>query len=96
MSKRKARDLVADLELAFVYRCPGCNAENFVRSVIKEFSAEEQIELNEDFDETPQTGDWVTFPDEVTCKHCHATFPADHSPDSPQVDDRSISDEDEI
>jgi rubredoxin len=64
------------LDLAYVWECPTCGYEQFARSVFKEFSPEEQAEIQADEGFRPLPGHWVTHPDEVTCEECSAVFRA--------------------
>jgi transcription elongation factor Elf1 len=65
-----------EVRLAFSFDCPECGQENFVRSVLHEFSPDEQRELAEDIGEKPQTGSWITHPEQVICGNCKAEFRA--------------------
>ena len=65
-----------EVALAFVYICPDCGRENFVRSVLHEFTREEQLEYQKELGQTPQTGSWATHPDQVVCENCGADFRA--------------------
>ena len=66
----------AEVQLAFVFECPDCGAECFVRSVLHEFAPEESAALTEELGERPQTGGWVTHPEEVRCGRCGGEFRA--------------------
>lgn len=64
-----------ELHLAYAWDCDECGRENFERAIIAEFSPEEWDEMRaEGID--PRTGNWVTNPDEVTCRACGAVFKA--------------------
>jgi hypothetical protein len=65
-----------DVRLAFAFDCAACGQENFVASVMHEFSPEEQIEMAEELGERPQTGGWITHPEHVRCSKCGAEFKA--------------------
>jgi hypothetical protein len=65
-----------EVRLAFAFDCPFCGQENFVNSVLHEFTPEEQSEAQEELGEKPQTGSWVTHPEQVTCCHCHSEMRA--------------------
>lgn len=65
-----------EVSLAFVFNCADCGEENFVRSVLHEFSPAEQAEMAEELGERPQTGGWVTHPEHVKCERCGAEFRA--------------------
>jgi predicted RNA-binding Zn-ribbon protein involved in translation (DUF1610 family) len=65
-----------EVRLAFAFTCPDCGAENFVKSVLHEFTAQEQEELADDLGEKPQTGSWITHPEEVACSSCGAKLHA--------------------
>lgn len=65
-----------EVQLAFVFDCVRCGHENFVRSVMHEFSPEEQSEMTSELGEKPQTGGWVTHPERVVCGSCGAEFRA--------------------
>jgi hypothetical protein len=71
-----ANEKTVDVRLAFAFDCPECGAENFVRSVLHEFSPDEQTEMAEDLGERPQTGGWVTHPEQVACARCGVEFRA--------------------
>lgn len=59
-----------EVRLAFAFTCPECGHESFVHSVLHEFSPEEQAEMSEDLGERPQTGSWITHPENVACQAC--------------------------
>lgn len=65
-----------NVRLAFAFDCPACGQGNFVHSVLHEFTLEEQQDISEDLGERPQTGHWVTHPEEVMCEKCGATYRA--------------------
>jgi transcription elongation factor Elf1 len=67
---------IVEVSLAFVFNCPECGQENFVRSVMHEFNPNEQEEMAEELGEKPQTGSWVTHPEHVACSRCHFEFRA--------------------
>ncbi len=69
-------DQTVEIRLAFAFDCPRCGAENFARSVLHEFSPDEQAEMAEDLGEKPQTGSWVTHPEQVKCQRCGGEFRA--------------------
>jgi hypothetical protein len=59
-----------EVRLAFAFTCPDCCNETFVHSVLHEFTPEEQADMAEDLGERPQTGSWITHPEQVVCSHC--------------------------
>jgi hypothetical protein len=63
-----------EIRLAFSFTCLECGQETFVNSVVHEFSPEEQADMADDLGEKPQTGYWLTHPENVSCKHCGAQF----------------------
>jgi len=65
-----------EVQLAFSFQCPECGRENFVRSVMHEFTPDEQKEMAEDLGEKPQTGHWLTHPEHVLCGKCGSQFVA--------------------
>lgn len=65
-----------DVRLAFAYDCAQCGRENFVHSVLHEFSPDEQADMAEELGEKPQTGSWITHPEHVKCGFCGAEFRA--------------------
>jgi transcription elongation factor Elf1 len=65
-----------EVRLAFAFDCPNCGKENFVSSVMHEFTREEQEEMTPELGERPQTGKWVTHPERVTCQACNHEFVA--------------------
>ncbi len=67
----------AELRPAYAWDCDRCGAENFERAVVHEFSPAERQELL-DQGEMPETGNWLTCPDAVTCRSCGASFAARH------------------
>ena len=69
-------DKTVEVRLAFAFDCAQCGRENFVKSVLHEFSPAEQAEMAEDLGEKPQTGKWITHPEHVVCSNCGAGFRA--------------------
>jgi predicted RNA-binding Zn-ribbon protein involved in translation (DUF1610 family) len=65
-----------EVQLAFLFTCPECGKENFVKSVFHEFDPDEQRELTEELGERPETGGWVTHPECVACPACGSEFRA--------------------
>ena len=66
-----------EMRLAYVWDCEECGRENFERAVVYELSPEEKKEL-EGAGEIPETGNWMSHPEHVTCKHCQSEFTAKH------------------
>jgi rubredoxin len=66
-----------EMHPAYVWDCDNCGGENFERAVVYEFTPEERRELAEQGEE-PETGNWMTHPDHVKCRHCGAAFEAHH------------------
>lgn len=65
----------ASLSLAYVWDCDDCGRENFVRSIVAEFSPEEMQELRDEHGVQPwEEGAFVTCPDTVKCGFCGAEF----------------------
>ena len=76
---------IASLSIAYVWDCDDCGRENFVRCIAADFGEDELQELRDEHGvEAWETGDFVTMPDKVTCKHCGAEFDTE----------RNIADED--
>ncbi|MDB5293127.1 MAG: hypothetical protein JWL69_4368 [Phycisphaerales bacterium] len=65
-----------DVRLAFAFDCARCGHENFVRAVLHEFSPAEQVDMAEELGERPETGSWITHPEQVTCDKCGESFKA--------------------
>jgi rubredoxin len=63
-----------EIKLAFSFHCPECGEENFVNSVLHEFTPEERADMEEQTGESPETGYWVTHPEQVKCRRCAAEF----------------------
>ena len=67
-----------ELHQAFMYDCPECGRENFVRAIHIETSDEEQDDMIrllagiEDWEEVPDDlhGMFLVAPSNVTCEHC--------------------------
>lgn len=70
------------LHTAFTWTCEECGQDNFERSVTLEpelvkatVAAEDQREIDRlKRAGIDVSGDWVTSPSEVKCKHCGAEF----------------------
>lgn len=61
----------AELRPAWAWVCDECGGENFCRAVVAELSDEDREEVEEEHGvESGRTGDWVTTPDDVWCRHC--------------------------
>jgi hypothetical protein len=65
-----------EVRLAFSFVCPSCGKETFVNSVMHEFTLEEQSEMAQELGERPQTGHWITHPENVACSGCCKNFVA--------------------
>lgn len=61
---------IAELQTAFMWTCPQCGRDHFVRAIHCEMSEEEQTLSRIDYGE----GEWVMMPDRVTCPDCKVTF----------------------
>jgi rubredoxin len=70
------QEKTVEVRLAFSFECPDCGAETFVNSVLHEFGPDEQAELTEELGERPETGGWITHPDQVTCHRCRHEYKA--------------------
>jgi len=68
-----------ELRPAYVWDCPECGREVFIRGIVPEMASEEDEELRDEFGIQPyEEGDWVMMPKEVTCSHCKMKFPTLH------------------
>lgn len=65
-----------EISLAFAFVCSHCGKENFVRGVLHEFTGDEKAEYAAEIGERPETGQWITHPEHVTCNGCGADFRA--------------------
>lgn len=72
-----------EMRPAFQWTCEDCGRDQFEPCIVAEMSPADRLEqakymgLAEEWSETiPEylSGDFVTYPDEVTCQHCNATF----------------------
>lgn len=68
---------------AYEWTCDGCGRNSFESAIVAEMSPEDrvaqarQMGLMREFDaEIPEEllGEYVTYPENVTCRHCGATF----------------------
>jgi rubredoxin len=59
-----------EVQLAFSFVCPACGRKTYVDPVIYEFAPDERSEVAEDIGVTPNTGDWLTHPEQVACDGC--------------------------
>ncbi len=72
-------DEIVELHPAHMWDCPECGRENFCRCVLAVVPNEERESFAEKASFDPDMiammqGDFVTAPDEVTCKFCETTF----------------------
>ncbi len=71
-----------ELHQAWSWDCPECGRENFERAVTCELSDEDKQHMKEDHGiPDPMTGDWVSAPLDVTCKHCGKDFETEEPDD---------------
>lgn len=62
---------------AYVYDCPECGRENFVRGVVVDLPPDEMTRMREEFGYEPwDDGLFLTIPNTVTCKWCASVFSA--------------------
>lgn len=62
---------------AFVYDCPNCGRENFIRSFSEDLTPDEVNELVDKYGEDPEywsSGCWASRPTEVTCEFCSSSY----------------------
>lgn len=73
-----------ELHDAYVWDCDECGVENWTRAVIvtpESLDAETRAILDEAAGDDWVTGDIVTRPDVVTCRHCGTEYDADDTGD---------------
>lgn len=70
----EARRRLPQIDMAFAFTCPDCGVRNFVEAVTCEFSPDEQRQIAAQIGEVPRTGEWETYPEEVSCRACGATW----------------------
>ncbi len=74
MSQAPERPAV-ELRPAFVWDCPECGEELFVRGLVPEMSEEDLQELRDEQGVQPwELGDFVMMPENVQCRKCGASF----------------------
>jgi len=74
MGQRK----MVEVHTAWVWDCDDCGRENYERAATLEASEDEIAELRDDYGvQSWETGDFVAWPDQVTCVHCGETFDVD-------------------
>lgn len=74
---------MVELRPAYVWDCPECGRENFMRGLVPEFSDEDREALRQEHGITPwDEGDFVMMPDRVECKHCSEVFCTEHFKDA--------------
>jgi uncharacterized protein with PIN domain len=70
-----ARPPLIELRPAHVWDCDACGRENFVRNVIPSFSDDEEDEMRQLMEVSPDEDGLITMiPDQVKCPHCGAEF----------------------
>ncbi len=66
---------MVELRPAYVWDCPECGLEHFIRCLVPELSDEDYQELREDHGLGPcDTGIFIAMPESVKCKECGLTF----------------------
>ncbi len=77
----------AEMRPAYQWTCDECGVLQFESAMVADFNEEDRLEtakslgiVDEFCEEIPEdmTGDFVTYPDEVTCRECGATFETQH------------------
>lgn len=70
-----------EMRCAYEWTCPECGTDNFERAIVAELSEEDRSELLDEAGiDDIATGDFVTRPDEVTCRRCRQEFEAEDFP----------------
>lgn len=73
-----------ELWIAWLWTCPDCGIDHFVRSVESQFPPEQARDfalregIIEDWQDTPEginDGKWVSKPEQVKCPACSIEFP---------------------
>lgn len=65
-----------DLETAFTWQCPTCEARNWLVGVAVEQTDEDKAAFAEDVGEEMAGGEWVMAPKTVKCANCKERFEA--------------------
>lgn len=90
-----------EMRPAYEWTCDECGRNQFESAMLADFSEEDRLEtakqcgLIEGYaTEIPDdlTGDFVTYPEQVTCKHCGTTYETKHYSED-EYDGESTSDE---
>lgn len=69
-----------ELHQAHMWDCPECGRENFCRAVTAELTPDDRRGIaadNPGLDAEAVQGEFVSAPEEVTCKHCGVEFSAE-------------------
>jgi len=70
-----------ELRPAHIWTCDKCYTDNFEQGIIVEMSPEEKMDYAEQFGVDPQdvkSGEWMTIPEDVTCRNCGAKYNTVH------------------
>lgn len=67
-----------ELRPAYSWTCPHCGVDQFERSIVAEFSPEEEQEMWDEIGVEPGQGDWITMPETVTCQQCDRDYKTLH------------------
>lgn len=74
---------VVELHQAFMWDCPACGRENFVRGIVCEEPLSDQLadareagHITDEAIEAGMEGVYVYAPEDVTCAHCGEKFEA--------------------
>jgi hypothetical protein len=71
------------LRPAYVWDCPECGREVFVRGIVPEMADEDLVALREEHGIEPwEEGDFVMLPETVVCPECSASFETMHFKDA--------------
>lgn len=69
---------MVEVHTAWVWDCDECGRENFERAQTLEADEQEIAEMRDEYGVQPwETGDFVAWPESVTCAHCNETFDVD-------------------
>ena len=77
----------AEMRPAYEWTCEECGRNQFESAIVAEFSDEDRLEtareaglIDEFATEIPEdlTGEFMSYPDEVTCSHCGTIFETLH------------------
>ena len=78
---------MVELRPAYEWTCDNCGRNNFVSAIVADFDEADRLQVAIDLGlldpletEIPEdlTGDFVTYPLEVTCQHCGSEYEVDN------------------